>query len=75
CRWLVPVMISAARALGDQVDVRMMAMVDVCDLGSELAIGAKPRFRPGESDELHRDVQKWLGRTAMRPEWDRLLST
>ncbi|KZS55141.1 amino acid adenylation domain-containing protein [Rhizobium sp. BK591] len=65
----------AARTLGNEVDVRMMAMVDVCDLGSEFAIGAKPRFRPGERDALHKDVQAWLGRTAMRPEWDRLLST
>jgi len=65
----------AARTLGNEVDVRMMAMVDVCDLGSEFAIGAKPRFRPGERDALHRDVQAWLQKTAMRPEWDRLLST
>ncbi|EJT02437.1 non-ribosomal peptide synthetase [Rhizobium sp. CCGE 510] len=65
----------AARALGNEVDVRMMAMVDVCDLGSEFAIGAKPGFRPGERDALHRDVEAWLQKTAMRPEWDRLLST
>ncbi|WHO75768.1 amino acid adenylation domain-containing protein [Rhizobium sp. BT03] len=65
----------AARALGNEVDVRMMAMVDVCDLGSEFAIGAKPRFRPGERDALHRDVAAWLQKTAMRSEWDRLLST
>lgn len=64
----------AARTLGNEVDVRMMAMVDVCDLGSEFAIGAKPRFRPGERDMLHRDVEAWLQKTAMRPEWDRLLS-
>ncbi|MBB2712782.1 non-ribosomal peptide synthetase (plasmid) [Rhizobium sophoriradicis] len=65
----------AARTLGNEVDVRMMAMVDVCDLGSEFAIGAKPRFRLGERDALHRDVQAWLQKTKMRPEWDRLLST
>ncbi|MBB3649591.1 amino acid adenylation domain-containing protein [Rhizobium sp. BK619] len=65
----------AARTLGNEVDVRMMAMVDVCDLGSEFAIGAKPRFRPGERDALHRDVEGWLQKTEMRPEWDRLLST
>lgn len=64
----------AARTLGNEVDVRMMAMVHVCDLGSEFAIGAKPRFRPGERDMLHRDVEAWLQKTAMRPEWDRLLS-
>ncbi|WP_049732134.1 non-ribosomal peptide synthetase [Rhizobium ecuadorense] len=65
----------AARTLGNEVDVRMMAMVDVCDLGSEFAIGAKPRFRPGERDALHRDVEAWLQKTQMRSEWDRLLST
>ncbi|HBF29912.1 amino acid adenylation domain-containing protein [Rhizobium sp.] len=64
----------AARALRDEVDVRMIAMVDVCDLGTEFAIGAKPRFRAGEREQLHRDVTQWLEKTAMRPEWDRLLS-
>ncbi|MBX4926230.1 non-ribosomal peptide synthetase [Rhizobium binae] len=65
----------AARTLANEVDVRMLAMVDVCDLGSEFAIGAKPRFRSGEREALHRDVQAWLQKTAMRSEWDRLLST
>ncbi|MEZ2126401.1 MULTISPECIES: amino acid adenylation domain-containing protein [unclassified Sinorhizobium] len=65
----------AARALGNEVDVRMIAMVDVCDLGSEFAIGAKPHFKPGEREQLHRSVQSWLEKTAMRPEWDRLLAT
>lgn len=65
----------AARTLRDEVDVRMIAMVDVCDLGTEFAIGARPRFRPGEREQLHRDVSRWLEKTAMRPEWDRLLST
>ncbi|MCX8280366.1 amino acid adenylation domain-containing protein [Phyllobacterium sp. 0TCS1.6C] len=63
----------AARRLGNDIDLRLITMVDVCDLGTEFAIGAKPRFKPGERDHLHATVQQWLARTAMRAEWDRLL--
>lgn len=63
----------AARRLGDEIDLRLITMVDVCDLGTEFAIGATPRFKPGERDQLHETVQEWLSRTAMRAEWDRLL--
>ncbi len=64
----------AARRLGDEIDLRLVTMVDVCDLGTEFAIGSTPRFKPGERDRLHNTVQEWLSRTAMRAEWDRLLS-
>jgi amino acid adenylation domain-containing protein len=63
----------AAHMLAGEVDVRLLAMVDVCDLGTEFAIGAKPRFKPGERDALHNAVQTWLTQTPMRSEWDRLL--
>ncbi|MEK1889883.1 MAG: amino acid adenylation domain-containing protein [Phyllobacterium sp.] len=63
----------AARRLGDEIDLRLITMVDVCDLGTEFAIGAASRFKPGERDKLHAMVQEWLSRTAMRAEWDRLL--
>jgi amino acid adenylation domain-containing protein len=63
----------AARRLGDEIDLRLITMVDVCDLGTEFAIGSTPRFKPGERDQLHRMVQEWLSQTAMRTEWDRLL--
>ncbi|MFT7759304.1 UNVERIFIED_CONTAM: thioesterase domain-containing protein, partial [Salmonella enterica subsp. enterica serovar Enteritidis] len=63
-----------ARKLGDEIDLRLITMVDVCDLGTEFAIGAKPRFKPGERDQLHATVQEWLSRTAMRADWDRLLN-
>ncbi len=63
----------AARRLGDEIDLRLITMVDVCDLGTEFAIGSKPRFKPGERDQLHLTVQDWLSQTAMRAEWDRLL--
>jgi amino acid adenylation domain-containing protein len=62
-----------ARRLGDEIDLRLITMVDVCDLGTEFAIGSTPRFKPGERDQLHEMVQEWLSRTAMRAEWDRLL--
>ncbi|MHC1551247.1 non-ribosomal peptide synthetase [Phyllobacterium sp. K27] len=63
----------AARRLGDEIDLRLITMVDVCDLGTEFAIGSTPRFKPGERDQLHLMVQEWLSQTAMRAEWDRLL--
>jgi len=63
----------AARRLGNEIDLRLITMVDVCDLGTEFAIGSTPRFKPGERDQLHEMVQEWLSRTAMRAQWDRLL--
>ena len=63
----------AARRLGDEIDLRLITMVDVCDLGTEFAVGAKPRFKLGEREKLHAMVQEWLTRTKMRTEWDRLL--
>ncbi|WP_020178738.1 non-ribosomal peptide synthetase [Methylopila sp. M107] len=63
----------AARMLGSDIDLRLIGMVDVCDLGTEFAIGATPRFAPGERDALEAMVTEWLGRTKMRADWDRLL--
>ncbi|MGY2051374.1 non-ribosomal peptide synthetase [Methylobacterium sp. JK268] len=65
----------AARMLGTEVDLRLVGMVDVCDLGTEFAIGAVPHFAPGEREALHRRVTAWLGRTRMRADWDRLLGS
>jgi amino acid adenylation domain-containing protein len=64
----------AARMLGSEIDLKLMAMIDVCDLGAEFALGATPNFKLGERDALHHAVTEWLGRTKMRAEWDRLLS-
>ncbi|WP_020186872.1 non-ribosomal peptide synthetase [Methylopila sp. 73B] len=65
----------AARQLGSDIDLRLVGMIDVCDLGTEFAIGAVPQFAPGERDELQRLVTEWLGRTRMRADWDRLLGS
>ncbi|GLK57365.1 amino acid adenylation domain-containing protein [Methylopila capsulata] len=65
----------AARMLGSDIDLRLVGMIDVCDLGTEFAIGATPQFAPGERDELQRLVTEWLGRTRMRADWDRLLGS
>ncbi|SON56670.1 Linear gramicidin synthase subunit B [Hartmannibacter diazotrophicus] len=64
----------AARLLGSEIDLKMIGMVDVCDLGSDFALGAVPEFAPGEREELEQQVSDWLSRTAMRREWDALLS-
>jgi amino acid adenylation domain-containing protein len=63
----------AARRLGNEIDLRLITMVDVCDLGTEFAIGSVPRFKQGERESLHQMVEDWLSRTSMRAEWDRLL--
>lgn len=63
----------AARQLQGEVDVRLIAQVDVCDLGTDFAPGALPRFAPGERDRLQAELDDWLARTQMRAEWDRLI--
>lgn len=63
----------AARMLGDEVDVRLIGMIDVCDMDTDFALGAVPRFAPGERETLERRVAEWLGRAAMRADWERLL--
>lgn len=58
-----------ARLLGDDVDVRMIGMVDVCDMDTDFALGAIPRFAPGDRERMHAEVQDWLGKTRMQAEW------
>lgn len=65
----------AARMLGNDIDLRLVGMIDVCEIGSEFALGAVPQFAPGERDMLQAQVIEWLGRTRMRSEWDRLLAS
>ncbi len=63
----------AARMLGDEVDVRLLGMVDVCDMDADFALDAVPQFAPGEREACERRVAAWLARAAMRVEWERLL--
>ncbi|MEY8799243.1 amino acid adenylation domain-containing protein [Leisingera sp. XS_AS12] len=63
----------AARQLQGEVDIRMVGMVDVCDLGSDFAPGAVPEFAPGEREQLEADMLAWLGKTKMRAQWDALI--
>ncbi|MCP3469091.1 amino acid adenylation domain-containing protein [Bradyrhizobium sp. CCGUVB1N3] len=65
----------AARMLGNDVDLRLIGMVDVCEIGSEFALGAIPQFAPGERDLLRSQVTDWLARTRMRSDWERLLAS
>lgn len=64
----------AARQLQGEVDIRLVGMVDVCDLGTDFAPDAVPRFAPGERDRLEAEMQDWLSRTRMRPQWDQLIA-
>lgn len=63
----------AARMLADEIDLRLIGMIDVCDMDAEFALGAVPSFAPGEREAIHARVQDWLGRTAMQAEWRQLL--
>jgi thioesterase domain-containing protein len=65
----------AARTLKDDIDLRLVGMIDVCDMDTDFAIGAVPAFRPGERDALQRRVAAWRQRTSMRTQWDRLLGS
>lgn len=64
----------AARQLKGEIDLRMIGMVDVCDLGTDFAEDAPPSFAPGERETLLAAFRDWQGKTRMRAEWDALLS-
>lgn len=63
----------AARQLQGTVDLKLIGMVDVCDLGRDFTPGADPEFAPGERERLEDELREWLGKTRMRAQWDRLI--
>jgi non-ribosomal peptide synthetase component F/thioesterase domain-containing protein len=63
----------AARQLQGEIDLRLISMVDVCDLGRDFTPGSEPEFAPGERQRLETDLQDWLTKTRMRGQWDRLI--
>lgn len=63
----------AARQLQGEIDLKLVGMVDVCDLGRDFTPGADPKFAPGERGRLEKELREWLGKTRMRPQWDRLI--
>ena len=65
----------AARQLQGEVDLKLIAQVDVCDLGQDFAPGAVPVFAQGERDQLEEQVQSWLSQSRMRPAWAQLIGT
>ena len=65
----------AARQLQGEVDVQLIGMVDVCDLGTDFTPNATPKFEPGERAQLEQDLLVWLEKTKMRAQWDRLIGT
>ncbi|MGV1823960.1 non-ribosomal peptide synthetase [Agrobacterium vitis] len=64
----------AAQQLGNDVDLRMIGMVDVCDMGDEFAIGVWPHFEPGVRERTHDAVQRWLKVAPMREAWLTLMA-
>lgn len=64
----------AARQLGNDIDLRMIGMVDVCDMDEEFTLGIMPRFEDGIRDRTHEQVQRWLAATPMREDWMRLFA-
>jgi amino acid adenylation domain-containing protein len=65
----------AARMLKDDIDLRLVGMIDVCDMDTDFAIGAVPVFQPGEREELEQRVRAWLAHTPMRAQWGALLAS
>jgi amino acid adenylation domain-containing protein len=65
----------AARMLARDIDLRLIAMVDVCDMDTDFAVGAIPSFKPGERDNLQKRIEAWLSRTPMREDWVHLLGS
>ncbi|WP_341987909.1 amino acid adenylation domain-containing protein [Azorhizobium sp. AG788] len=63
----------AARMLGSDIDLKLIGMIDVCDMDTDFAIGARPRFSPGERDALERQILAWAARTPMAARWQELL--
>ncbi|AJE48699.1 amino acid adenylation domain-containing protein [Celeribacter indicus] len=63
----------AARQLQGEVDLRLLGMVDVCDLGTDFMPGVAPQFAAGERERLEEELREWLGKTRMRAQWDRLI--
>lgn len=63
----------AARQLQNEVDIRMLGMVDVCDLGTDFMPGVAPVFAAGERQQLEDELRAWLDTTKMRAQWDRLI--
>ncbi|OJY60967.1 MULTISPECIES: non-ribosomal peptide synthetase [unclassified Rhizobium] len=64
----------AARQLGNDIDLRMIGMVDVCDMDEEFTVGIMPRFEDGIRERTHAAVQSWLATTPMREDWKRLFA-
>ncbi|MBB3609555.1 amino acid adenylation domain-containing protein [Rhizobium sp. BK602] len=64
----------AAQQLGKDIDLRMIGMVDVCDMDEEFTLGIMPRFEDGVRDRTHEKVQRWLAATPMRDDWLRLFA-
>lgn len=64
----------AAHQLGNDIDLRMIGMVDVCDMDEEFTVGILPRFEEGIRDQTHRRVQEWLTVAPMRDDWQRLFA-
>jgi len=64
----------AAKQLGNDIDLRMIGMVDVCDMDEEFTVGIMPLFEDGVRDRTHAAVQNWLVTTPMREDWERLFA-
>ncbi|AZP12153.1 non-ribosomal peptide synthetase [Undibacterium parvum] len=63
----------AARLLGDNVDVQLVGMLDVCALDAEFAVGGEKPLAPALRLSLQNDIDAWLKLSQMRERWLRLL--
>lgn len=65
----------AAKQLQGEIDLRMIGMVDVCDLGTDFAPAVTPTFARNERDMLMGELREWLEKTQMRSQWDLLIGS
>lgn len=61
-----------ARLLRDDVDLRLIGMLDVCDMDETFSVGSRPVFAPGEREAAEAKLAAWLGQSSMRWAWQQV---
>lgn len=64
----------AARLIRDEVDVRFVGMLDVCNLDVNFAVGRLADIAPQDRARLVARVARWLDHAPMRADWENLFA-
>ncbi|MES2207683.1 MAG: amino acid adenylation domain-containing protein [Pseudomonadota bacterium] len=59
----------AARLLSNDVDIKLVGMLDVCALDAEFAVGSEQPLDPHIRTTLQHEIDEWLTQTRMRAQW------